>query len=291
MKPLLAHTVTDFEAIRFPVLASPKLDGVRCIVRNGVAMTRSLKPIPNLHARKILAALPDLDGELICGHPTAPGVFATSQSAVMTIEGQPDVALWAFDIPGGVDPFADRLAAVSRIAAREPFGIVRLVQHVKICSTTELAEYESDVVAAGYEGVMIRDPQGEYKFGRSTEKQGILGKIKRFEDAEAEILSVAELQRNENAAETNALGHTERSTAAAGLVAGGTLGALIVRAAGWSESFGIGTGFTAAQRAELWADRDSLIGQTVKFKFQPSGAQDAPRFPVFLGFRHPDDLS
>ena len=132
---------------------------------------------------------------------------------------------------------------------------------------------------------MIRDISGLYKFGRSTAKEGILGKVKRFADAEAEIVGIEELHRNGNAAEINALGHTERSTAAAGLVPAGTLGALIVRAEGFAESFKIGTGYTAAQRDSLWADRASLPGRLVKFKHQPAGAKDAPRFPVFLGFR------
>ena len=123
------------------------------------------------------------------------------------------------------------------------------------------------------------------KEGRSTAKEGILGKVKRFADGEAVIIGIEELYRNGNAAETNALGHTERSTAAAGLVAAGTLGALVVRAEGYAESFKIGTGYTAAQRDDLWRDRSSLIGRTVKFKHQPAGAKDAPRFPVHLGFR------
>ena len=132
---------------------------------------------------------------------------------------------------------------------------------------------------------MIRDPQGVYKQGRSTEREGILGKIKRFEDMEAEIVGVEELQRNGNEAVTNALGHTERSTAKDGLTGGDTLGALICRAVGYADTFKIGTGYTAAQRAQLWAQRDALPGQLAKFKHQPSGAKDAPRFPVFAGLR------
>lgn len=285
MKPLLAYTVSDLTAVRFPVLASPKLDGVRCVIRDGVAMTRSLKPIPNRHVRAMLTHLPDLDGELIAGDPAAPDVFARSQSAVMTIEGRPAVTLWAFDTFGGDAEYLPRLGQVTAAAESDPLDMVRPVIHRMINTAAELAEYESATVAAGFEGVMIRDPAGRYKHGRSTEREGLLGKVKRFLDTEAEVIGVAELQHNSNAAEINALGHAERSTAAAGLVAGGTLGALIVKAAGWAEPFRIGTGFTAAQRAEFWADRESLIGRLAKFKYQPSGTHDAPRFPVFLGFR------
>ena len=31
-------------------------------------------------------------------------------------------------------------------------------------------------------------------------------------------------------------------------------------------------------------------GRLVKFKFFPLGSKEAPRFPIFLGERHPDDL-
>jgi DNA ligase-1 len=47
--------------------------------------------------------------------------------------------------------------------------------------------------------------------------------------------------------------------------------------------FHVGTGFTAADRALMWAKPP--IGETVKYKFFPVGVKDKPRHPVFLGFR------
>src|SRR3954463_13358332 len=70
-EPMLAGKV-DLKKLRFPVLTSPKLDGVRCIIQGGVALARSLKPIPNVNVQKALKGLPDgIDGELIMGEPTA----------------------------------------------------------------------------------------------------------------------------------------------------------------------------------------------------------------------------
>lgn len=288
MKPLLAYTVESIETVRFPVFASPKLDGIRCLILDGVPVSRTLKPIPNLFIRHQLAGLPPLDGELICGDPTDPDCFNRTTSAVMSRDGAPRFTFRVFDHFGAFsDTFPQRLfTAELRVnEARADFRPVEMVRQDFIRDAAELAEYEAVQVAAGYEGVMIRDPNGPYKFGRSTAKEGILGKVKRFADAEAEIVGIEELHRNGNAAEINALGLTERSTAAAGLVPAGTLGALIVRAEGFAETFKIGTGYTAAQRDSLWADRASLPGRLVKFKHQPAGAKDAPRFPVFLGFR------
>ena len=46
IKPLLA-TKAQYDKIRYPVLATPKLDGIRCLMVKGTAMSRSMKPIPN----------------------------------------------------------------------------------------------------------------------------------------------------------------------------------------------------------------------------------------------------
>jgi hypothetical protein len=73
---------------------------------------------------------------------------------------------------------------------------------------------------------MLRDPNGPYKFGRSTRKEGYLLKLKRFCDSEAEVIGVVELMHNGNEAKTNALGRTERSTRKAGKTGMGVLGAL-----------------------------------------------------------------
>ena len=45
-RPMLAK---DFEErlLRFPYFATPKLDGIRCLVVEGGAKTRSMKRLPN----------------------------------------------------------------------------------------------------------------------------------------------------------------------------------------------------------------------------------------------------
>ena len=49
------------------------------------------------------------------------------------------------------------------------------------------------------------------------------------------------------------------------------------------------SGFDAATRAAQMAARVGWEGRLVKFKFFPIGSKEAPRFPIFLGERHPDD--
>jgi DNA ligase-1 len=152
---------------------------------------------------------------------------------------------------------------------------------------TQLDELEAQWLERGYEGMMIRTHDGLYKFGRSTEREGGLVKVKRFVDAEAVVVGFVEEMRNANEATTDNLGRTERSTAKAGLVGKGTLGALVVERNG--VRFNIGTGFTAVQRGEFWRMREHLLDRLVTFKHFDHGIVDAPRHPVFKSFRHADD--
>ena len=285
-KPLLAYTVKNPDALQFPVLASPKLDGIRCVIHNDQPVSRTLKPIPNRFIQRELGFYPPFDGELMVGDPLDPAAFNKSTSGIMSHDGEPDFTYWVFDyVEAGFwhMSFETRLMMAKETIKHWPRA--KLVPHTKANNTEELMHLEAHYVGLGYEGVMVRVPWGTYKFGRSTESQGLLGKVKRFEDTEGTIVGYEELMRNENEATINKLGYQERSTAQAGQIPGGTLGALIVSHPDWEDTFGIGTGFTADERFTLWQIRDTLKGQSVKFKHQPAGAKDRPRFPSYLGLR------
>jgi len=135
---------------------------------------------------------------------------------------------------------------------------------------------------------MLRDPEALYKMGRATVTGGQLFKLKTFVDAEAEIIGYEEEMRNDNVAKKNEVGATKRSSHKENMVGKDRLGALVVRMG--EIEFSIGSGFNASQRESMWAEKEELIGQLVKFKYFPTGSKDKPRFPVFLGIRHPEDL-
>lgn len=285
-KPLLAYTVKNPEALRFPVLVSPKLDGIRCVIHNDQPVSRTLKPIPNRFIQSELGFYPPFDGELMVGDPLDPAAFNKSTSGIMSHDGEPDFTYWVFDYVEAAFwhmSFETRLMMAKETIKHWPRA--KLVPHTQADNAEELMRLEAHYVGLGYEGVMVRVPWGTYKFGRSTESQGLLGKVKRFEDTEGTIVGYEELMRNENEATINNLGYQERSTAQAGQIPGGTLGALIVSHPDWEDTFGIGTGFTADERFTLWQIRGTLKGQSVKFKHQPAGAKDRPRFPSYLGLR------
>jgi DNA ligase-1 len=296
MKPMLAAAVDDLSRLRYPLLASPKLDGIRCVVFGGVAMSRSMKPIPNKHVQKLLSfssSWEGLDGELIVGDPTAKDCFQRTSSGVMSIEGEPDFVYHVFDkwqhrISAKEDQFRHRLKLASHVVRNSPIATV--VTHVQLMNEAALLSYEASKLTAGYEGIMLRDPAGEYKQGRSTLKEGGLIKLKRFEDSEAEVIGYVCLMHNANEAATNELGYKERSSKQSGKVPTFQLGSLQCRDLKTKVEFDLGTGFTSGQRRDLWVGRGKLKGKLVKYKFQPTGVKDKPRFPVFIGFRDARDL-
>nr|WP_274610607.1 hypothetical protein [Rhodoferax fermentans] len=67
------------------------------------------------------------------------------------------------------------------------------------------------------------------------------------------------------------------------------MGALHVRDVKSGIDFHIGTGFTAEDRAALWAKPP--IGKIVSYNHFPIGRVDRPRHPSFKGFRDARDMS
>lgn len=293
-KPMLAATIDDVSELRYPLLASVKLDGVRAMVRDGVLVSRNLKPIPNKHVQKMFGrkALEGFDGELIVGDPTDPAAFRNTSSAVMSHDGEPDVVFHVFDVCNveGVK-YIFRLHHL-QMATRDLTN-VQLVGQVRVVRPEDVDLYETTALNAGYEGVMLRSEDASYKWGRSTLKEQGLMKLKRFEDAEAKITGFAEQMHNSNEAKTSALGTKERSSKKSGMVGKDTLGALKVEGVNGTYKgveFNIGTGFDDAQRRKIWLNRRQWIGKIVKYKYFPTGSKDAPRFPVFIGLRDKVDM-
>ncbi len=286
-KPMLA-TDADLDKLRFPLLASAKLDGVRAVVRDGVVYSRSNKPIPNKYVQDCLSKYDGLDGELIVGLPTSHSVYRDTVSHVMAHDkADYDLRFYVFDhVSRPTNSYWLRSKSIGD-ASNMPFCVLH--EQKLIHTPYELDCYESDCLVAGYEGLILRDPNAPYKMGRSTVKEGYLLKLKRFLDSEALVIGFEERMHNGNVATTNELGRTKRSSHQANKSGRGDLGALICERDG--VQFNIGTGFTDDERARVWADRDNYLGKLAKFKFFPVGVKEAPRHPVFLGWRDVRDMS
>lgn len=295
-KPMLAGKLEapfTLAPSRFPVFASPKLDGIRATIQNGVVLSRSLKFIANDHVQYLLGGHPELeglDGELIVGNPAAADAFRVSSSAVMSKSGTPTFVFHVFDVFMPGKTFAERLEYAAKKVASFNKPYVQMVPHNLVDDQDTLLKLEAISVDCGYEGLMIRSPKGPYKQGRSTSNEGWLLKLKRFTDGEGEILDLIEQHANTNESFINELGHTKRSSHQAGKVAKGTLGAFVVRNLETGVIHKVSPTGTLAERQAIWNDSDLFIGKILKFKFFAFGGKDKPRFPQALCIRDAADL-
>lgn len=299
LTPMLAQKAA-FEEVQLPALFSRKIDGFRCLVWNGQANTRSMKPMPNRFVREYLSQpkFEGLDGELVVGEFNDPKTFHRTTKELRAAGGEPDFTFWVFDHRSEVDdktPFAFRLAHASKIVKELNDPRIKVLDHTLINSREEQEKYEADSMDQGFEGTMARSLKGPYKNGRSTMREGYLVKRKTFEHGEGVILGWYELERNTNEAYVDETGAQRRSSKAEGMVAADTLGGFILKEIGTDIVFRLGGGFTMEERDVFWRlskeDPDQLKGQIVRFKHMPYGRVDAPRIATFDGIRAPEDMS
>lgn len=289
IKPMLASNTT-LENLKYPIVVSHKMDGVRALIYNNIVYSRTGKPIPNKYVQNLFSKYNGLDGELIVGEPTSSTCYKDTVSGVMSQEGEPNVIFFAFDCWYASGGIYERYKELTKILTPIPKDIFITPQ--SLCNNKEeVLKLEEYYVSLGFEGIILRDINASYKYGRSTLKEASLLKYKRFKDSEAIIIDCIPLAHNNNEPFINELGYTERSTKKDNLIFDNKLGSFIVRDLKSNVMFNVGSGFTDKQRIDYWNDKNLLINKIIKYKYFEIGMQDyIPRFPIFLGFRDRIDI-
>lgn len=283
------HGVED---LRFPLYVSPKLDGIRALVCGGKLLSSKLKLIPNKHVRSMFKHLEGLDGELLIVQPGTELIFRNTSSAVMSREGTPRVIFHVFDYHNARGmSFRRRQELVQEVVEDHSPGCpVRIVEQVLVSRLETLLAYEKKILAKGYEGVMLRSPDGVYKEGRGTWREHSMLKLKRFVQEEAKVIGFEEQMKNNNPQKVNELGLKKRSSHKENMAGKDTLGALIVKSKKYEREFTVGGGFSDEERLDIWNNQKKYKGKLVTFKFFAYGDYDVPRHPTFIGFRERIDL-
>ena len=292
VKPLLSCEVS-LDKINFPVYVSTKFDGIRALVIDSVVYSRSLKPIRNKHVQNLFGKpeYEGFDGELVVGDIYAKDVFQKTTSGVMSEDGEPDVTFHVFDlwsIP--TFDYEYRQRDLQEILLDEDkeypsivYAMIRLCKNID--DLTFFLEHERNV---GGEGLICRSPSGIYKYGRSTPKEQLSIKLKFFEVGEFEVIGFEERMHNTNEVTTNELGYKERSSCKENLIPMNTLGSLVLKYG--DTEFRCGTGFSDAQRKEIWENKESYLGKLASIRYMSVGQAILPRIPSFQGFRDKDDM-
>lgn len=268
IKPMLASSIKDFTQLKFPILASPKLDGIRCLKINNNVVSRNLKRIPNNYIRLLIEQhCPNgFDGEIVCPNKT----FNEIQSLVMSEEGEPEFIFQVFDYVKNdlKKEYINRLEDLHYFSKNNKFSFIKFLFPIKINNIKELVNFEEQQINLGFEGIMVRTTNSPYKCGRSTIKECFLLKIKKFNDSEAKIIGFKEQKNNPN-----------------------TLGSILVKDINTAIEFEIGTGFDDNLKFQIWNNKNNYYNKIITYSYQSSGMKNKPRFPSFKGFRHINDIT
>jgi len=288
---MLAHDGANHESkITGKKLVEPKLDGVRVVTvvdfesRTVVMYTRNGKELVNF--THIVKAFEDNLDNFARSYVFDGEVVSTSFQALMkevhrkeNAQAQ-DARLMLFDvIPLSEFKLGESAMGQRRRSAflRENFskifadsGCIDIIAQREFdldvfTDEIEFRDYNKQMVEAGFEGIMIKDPNGKWEGKRSTAWL----KQKPFIEVSLEITDVEE--------------GTGRNV--------GRLGAVICRGNddGREILVNVGSGFTDSNRREYWESRDTLPGQVVEVRAdaitQNQDGTFSLRFPRFMRFR------
>lgn len=290
----------DDPRIRYPMLASVKFDGTRCICVGGELLTRNMKPQKNRNLPEHLRSLVDfcrresmvMDMELydhtLGSHGDHTSILASHDKPIpetMTAHYFDCLTLDEWH-SGKAEPFSERIARAWDIAFGEPW--LRPVAHRPVMHEQDARFTFADAVGLGYEGIMLRCPNAPYKHGRATPKEGIIFKFKQFETIDGVILEVIQRRKMKEGLDRTLTptGHLERIHTKDSFDLDEMVGAFRVRFEDGTESeVNYGRGFNHETRRQHWNERESLIGRCVEVRHLPHGAKDGIRIGTLVRFR------
>ena len=298
-KPMRSIAPDAKYPVTYPKLASPKLDGIRCCIHKGKALTKSGKPLPNLHTRAWLEAnVPEgVDGELIMGNPMLETCYGDTFSAVMTIKGEPDFSFYVFDLCDSPEDARHRKTVLKLVCDGLDRRVV-FVEQITVWTDEQAGSEYAKWIGMGYEGMMLVDPASKYLYGRASPKAQQQLKFKPQADFEGEILETLEAMQNDNEAYTNEVGETERSQHQENKTGKGMVGGYRVRDVLTGVIFKVGAGkLTHLQRLAEWtahlANPQHRLNTYLKYRCMDYGTMTngAARHGRWIGWRDVTDMN
>ena len=263
------------DKVTYPVDVQPKLDGVRCLAYwdggSVKLMSRGGKQwnCCDHIIEELETVLPKdwvLDGELYIHGKT----FQEITKLVKKLRPESvNVQFHVYDVPrtdednrGEWDEHRIEALADFRDASIDCKSVVVVETH-QANSEDEVYKLQSEYLEDGYEGAIVRERDGEYKFGYRSNK---LLKVKNFMDEEYKITDF-----------TTGVGRFEGSI-------------VWICETKKGQPFKVVPQGTMEERQETYQNADKHIGELLKVKYFELTDDGIPRFPVGLGIRLTEDM-
>jgi len=269
--PMLAHSV-KLDKLIFPVITSPKLDGMRCLGQADVdnisskLISRKGKTISTLkHITLPLVSTSDgirfdawFDGELYSHGDD----FQTNMSLIKKYRQRETerITYHVYDIfiPDSELGYRERHKILQDTC--HSIDNIEVVPYLQAHSLDELKAIHSEYLSQGYEGTMVRIDEVPYELNRRSHS---LLKYKDFMDETYEIIDIVP---------------NEKSVTQGTVVCVFTNGEVKV-------AFKCGMKMSHKQREELLINREDYIGMIAEVRFFEKSQNGVPRFPVCHGIR------
>jgi len=306
-KPYLACNGTpDLDTeIDYPIYVSAKLDGVRALAIDGIMYTRAGLPFKDCVQQRFKIILEEakqrgvvLDGELYNHYIS----FQQITSACSHEDKVECLRLYVFDCVSLVEWFG--LSGTTYNLRRDAYlnicqeidprcRYIVPVEHC-ICNTKdEVITIHNQMLESGYEGTMLRPPNGLYKHNRSTAKEKDLRKFKPFETIDCVIVGFKQKARlTEEAKATitdkDKFGRSKRGHRKGDREFVEELGAIgeLYEVEGTAKQCFAGFTKNSSVRTEItWENREEYVGRHVEVEYQSVGMLDVLRLPRIVRFR------
>jgi len=296
-KPMLApNQKIELSDLKFPLLVSYKLDGIRCIFKDGQMYTRALKQFPNIQLRERFAHLAIfskqhnviLDGELLAKSITFNELSGLTRQLDKELPN--DLYFYCFDAIHQEDylqSFRTRTTFLETLDIPKTF--FKILTQWAISSGEEINSLYENALAWGCDGLILRDPNGRYKLGRGTIKEGLIFKMKPFQTFDAKIIGIIQGTEVREGAEKkiNELGRSVTSKKKDDRILIEKASAFLVMYEG--KELKVTIAMTDEEKTEVWKNQKKYIGKMIEYKGMLVGSKDLPRHPIFLKFRPDKD--
>ncbi|MGL4896723.1 MAG: hypothetical protein ACRC47_18045, partial [Shewanella sp.] len=183
--------------------------------------------------------------------------------------------------------------AVCELSYMHGCDFVKAVEQVEVASTEQVIATYEQTLENGYEGIVVKG-DAPYKFGRSTLKQGFFLRSKPDDPYDGVIIDIVERQNNLLDSEVNELGYQYKRQDKDAKAGAGIAQTAVVYcpALGTTCRVSLTKGLQDYQdtangpsRQRFWEERDTFIGQVMKFTGVPVKGQK-PRSPRFRSLRY-----
>jgi len=278
--------------MKFPVIASIKLDGIRCVIREGKLFSSHNKEFKNPSLLKkfdelIKATLEHdliLDGELY-SHELEFNVISGNVRS-LSQEIHDSIQFHAFDLMvNDINyPYEHRVSQLLKFCEDYKHLPIEFVEVNIVTEKIHLDNYFGEALEKGFEGLITRQPDSLYKYGRATPTSQDLLKHKPFVTDDAKIVGITERYESIAEAEINEMGKSTRSHKKEFMQPTGIAASFeCIMEDGREVSVPIGQ--TEAIRKHIFENPNEYIGRWIEFKFMEVGVKEKPRHPNFVRWR------